>query len=78
MFRPYLLFLAAALPFSAYAQDRVFAEGSEWEVVSEGHEFAEGMAWDTEGHFFFTDVPQATVQDRCKDRRKNALRWRHR
>ncbi|MGB0259639.1 MAG: SMP-30/gluconolactonase/LRE family protein [Coraliomargarita sp.] len=58
MFRPYLLFLAAALPFSAYAQDRVFAEGSEWEVVSEGHEFAEGMAWDTEGHFFFTDVPR--------------------
>lgn len=26
-------------------------------VVSEGHEFAEGMAFDPEGNFYFTDVP---------------------
>lgn len=44
--------------FSLAAKDRVFAESSEWEVVSEGHQFAEGMAWDTEGNFFFTDVPR--------------------
>jgi gluconolactonase len=61
MLRILLLFIAVILPFhfSLAAKDpRVFAEGSEWEVVSEGHQFAEGMAWDTEGHFFFTDVPR--------------------
>jgi gluconolactonase len=60
MLRKLLLPLAFILhlPGSLSAQDRVFAEGSEWEVVSEGHKFAEGMAWDTEGHFFFTDVPR--------------------
>ena len=41
-----------------FAKDLVFAEGSEWEVVSEGHRFAEGMDWDAEGHFYFTDVPR--------------------
>lgn len=41
-----------------HSQDLVFAEGSEWEIVSEGHQFAEGMAWDAEGHFYFTDVPR--------------------
>ncbi len=40
------------------AQDLVFAEGSEWEIVSDGHQFAEGMAWDSDGHFYFTDVPR--------------------
>ena len=40
------------------AEDVVFAKNSEWEVVSTGHKFAEGMAWDTEGNFFFTDVPR--------------------
>jgi sugar lactone lactonase YvrE len=48
-----LLATAAAAP----APDRVFAEGSEWEVVSSGHRFAEGMACDADGHFYFTDVP---------------------
>ena len=26
-------------------------------MVSSGHRFAEGMAWDTDGYFYFTDVP---------------------
>ena len=58
MLRRLLLSLALAVPTSLSAQDLVFAEGSEWEVISEGHQFAEGMAWDTEGNFFFTDVPR--------------------
>ena len=41
--------------------DRVFAAGSDWEVVSAGHRFAEGMAWDAAGHFYFTDVPAAQL-----------------
>tara|TARA_B100001123_G_scaffold413955_1_gene512851 strand:- start:7203 stop:8081 length:879 start_codon:yes stop_codon:yes gene_type:complete len=41
-----------------FAKDLVFAEDSEWEVVSKGHRFAEGMDWDAEGHFYFTDVPK--------------------
>ena len=52
---PGLLATAAAAP--APAPDRVFAPGSEWEIVSSGHRFAEGMAWDADGHFYFTDVP---------------------
>ncbi|MDO8540731.1 MAG: SMP-30/gluconolactonase/LRE family protein [Opitutaceae bacterium] len=47
--------IATAAP--APAPDRIFTEGSEWEVVSSGHRFAEGMAWDADGHFYFTDVP---------------------
>ncbi len=43
------------------AADLVFAEKSEWEVVSGGHQFAEGMAWDREGHFYFTDVPRGQL-----------------
>jgi gluconolactonase len=49
--------LASAAAAPAPAPDRVFAEASEWEVVSSGHRFAEGMAWDANGHFYFTDVP---------------------
>ena len=43
------------------AADLVFAEGSDWEVVSAGHQFAEGMAWDGNGHFYFTDVPRGEL-----------------
>lgn len=46
---------------SAHAQDLIFQDGSEWELVSDGHQFAEGMAWDKEGHFYFTDVPRAQL-----------------
>jgi gluconolactonase len=52
-----LLRIATATAAPAPAPDRVFAEGAEWEVVSSGHRFAEGMAWDADGHFYFTDVP---------------------
>ena len=41
--------------------DLVFAEKSEWEMVSTGHQFAEGMAWDRSGHFYFTDVPRGQL-----------------
>jgi gluconolactonase len=50
-------FLLAAVP----APDLVFAEQSDWEVLSAGHRFAEGMAWDADGHFYFTDVPAAQL-----------------
>src|SRR5688572_17207606 len=49
------------LPLSLSAADLVFAEKSEWETVSEGHQFAEGMAWDRDGHFYFTDVPRSQL-----------------
>lgn len=52
-----LLLLLLFCPALLNAQDMVFAKGSEWEVVSSGHKFAEGMAWDKDGHFYFTDVP---------------------
>ena len=56
------LAFALGTPFCLEAQeDLVFANGSEWEVVSDGHQFAEGMAWDADGHFIFTDVPRAQL-----------------
>ena len=55
LFAPFLIVLVVAAP--APAPDRVFAPGSGWEVVSTGHRFAEGMAWDAAGNFYFTDVP---------------------
>jgi len=54
-----LLCLALILPASLPAADQVFADRSTWEPVSDGHQFAEGMAWDADGHFYFTDVPRA-------------------
>jgi sugar lactone lactonase YvrE len=53
------LFLASLAV--AKAADLIFSEGSEWELVSDGHQFAEGMAWDKEGHFYFTDVPRSLL-----------------
>jgi len=44
-----------------FAEDFIFAEDSEWEVVSSGHRFAEGMAWDRDGNFLFTDVPRSQL-----------------
>jgi sugar lactone lactonase YvrE len=52
-----LLFLCRWLP----AADLVFADKSEWVTVSGGHQFAEGMAFDREGHFYFTDVPRSQL-----------------
>lgn len=49
------------LVLASYGQDLIFEEGSEWELISDGHQFAEGMAWDEEGHFYFTDVPRALL-----------------
>jgi gluconolactonase len=50
------LLLLLATPSLLTAADQVFAEGADWEVVSQGHQFAEGMTWDKDGHFYFTDV----------------------
>jgi gluconolactonase len=62
---PRALFLslsAATLTIAAEpARDLVFAEKSDWEVISTGHRFAEGMAWDANGNFLFTDVPAAQL-----------------
>ena len=43
------------------AGDDFFLPESEWETVSDGHRFAEGMAFDFDGHFFFTDVPEGLL-----------------
>ncbi len=55
---PRLAFLLCLVPGLVSAADLVFAEESDWEVVSAGHQFAEGMAWGADGHFYFTDVPR--------------------
>ncbi len=54
MLRP----IKCLVPGLISAADLVFAEESDWEVVSAGHQFAEGMAWGADGHFYFTDVPR--------------------
>lgn len=52
-----LFFLPVSVaPFLCFADDLIFAEGSQWELVSEGNELAEGMAWDPDGNFIFGDV----------------------
>ena len=61
MIRLLFLLVPLILPISLNAEDLVFADGSEWEVVSKGHQFAEGMAWDADGHFYFTDVPRNQI-----------------
>ena len=54
-----MMLLPAMLPAApAPTVELVFAAGSEWEVVSAGHQFAEGMAWDANGNFIFSDVPR--------------------
>lgn len=55
-----LLLLACTAPATLHAED-FFAPGSEWETVTEGHQFAEGMAFDREGHLLFTDVPRSQL-----------------
>ncbi len=61
------------LPSLLAADDMVFAQGSQWEIVSQGHQFAEGMAWDEEGHFYFTDVPRGQLFKIDKDSGEKTL-----
>src|SRR3954469_15748110 len=61
LLRCLLVLLPALLRAAAPPPDLVFAEGSDWEVISTGHQFAEGMAWDGDGHFYFTDVPRGQL-----------------
>ena len=58
---PRLILLLLCFRAGLAAADLVFAEKSDWETVSSGHQFAEGMAWDREGHFYFTDVPRGQL-----------------
>ncbi len=53
--------LPIVAPLAIRGDDLIFEEGSEWELVSSGHQFAEGMAWDAEGNFYFTDVPRSLL-----------------
>jgi len=55
-----ILFLPL-LVLASDGQDLIFEEGSEWELISGGHQFAEGIAWEQEGYFYFTDVPRALL-----------------
>lgn len=68
------LFLVCLLfPLTLLAEDLIFDEGSEWEVVSSDHQFAEGMAWDKDGHFYFTDVPRNQLFKVDKDTGEKTL-----
>jgi sugar lactone lactonase YvrE len=58
---PRILFALLLTPGVLSAADMVFAQGSDWEVVSSGHQFAEGMAWDAAGDFYLTDVPRGQL-----------------
>ncbi len=62
-FRYFILFIAvlAMLPYASAEDDQIFAKDTAWEILSEGHQFAEGMAWDSDGHFYFTDVPRSQL-----------------
>ena len=40
---------------------QVLGEGSEWQVVSEGHGFTEGPAVNAKGEVFFTDIPKSRI-----------------
>ena len=59
------MFMALLLPGVLAAADEASPAAlrfdGEPEVVSEGHQFAEGMAFDVEGNFFFTDVPKGKL-----------------
>src|SRR5688572_30963230 len=55
---PRLALLLLVLRGWLAAADLVFVDKSEWETVSSGHQFAEGMAFDRGGQFYFTDVPR--------------------
>ncbi|NIP96457.1 MAG: SMP-30/gluconolactonase/LRE family protein [Akkermansiaceae bacterium] len=53
-----ITFLALAT-ISSVAQDHgIFVKGSAWSTVTQGHQFAEGMAFDSAGNLVFTDVPR--------------------
>ena len=40
---------------------QVLGEGSEWQVVSEGHGFTEGPAVNGKGEVFFSDIPNSRI-----------------
>ncbi|MBX7206857.1 MAG: SMP-30/gluconolactonase/LRE family protein [Verrucomicrobiaceae bacterium] len=39
----------------------VLGEGSQWQLVSEGHGFTEGPATNAKGEVFFTDIPNSRI-----------------
>lgn len=51
--------------------NRLFS--GELEVISDGHQFAEGMAFDAEGNFYFTDVPAGKLFKVDKNGKKNLI-----
>lgn len=57
----YFIVLFMFAPFAWSAGDLIFSKNSKWEVVSDGHQVVEGMAWDLEGNFYFTDVPRGQL-----------------
>lgn len=69
--RSFIVFLTSLALLQA--EDLIFAEGSEWEVLSTDHQFAEGMAWDKDGHFYFTDVPRGQLFKIDKDTGEKTL-----
>jgi len=58
--RPTLLLAILTLPMAAEPSG-IFLKGSRWNVVSEGHQFAEGMIIDHENNLYFTDVPRSQL-----------------
>ena len=61
----YFSVLSLAVAATAAGQDmplsQVLIDGEDWQVVSEGHAFADGAAADAYGGFYFTDVRDGTT-----------------
>ena len=57
--------IAATIPLTATSQDmplsQVLIDGEDWQVVSEGHGFTDGLCTDAEGNLYFTDVKGGTA-----------------
>ena len=45
----------------------VYLEGEDWELVTDGYKFTEGLATDGEGNLFFTDIPNNKIHKVDKD-----------
>lgn len=51
-----LIFVAPTLLAQDMPLTQVLIKGQEWELVSKGHQFTDGLAADTKGNLYFTDV----------------------
>ncbi len=55
------LFAATSISAQDMALNQVLIDGEDWEVVSDGHEFNDGLCTDAEGNLYFSDVKGGTA-----------------